>query len=84
MDEGLFAEEFEPEFNEDDDSENQRPNSHNNSTNDSSDKQEQQEEAVAQINRIYFQKMTVKNFTPFICKLEHLDGSQSFEEVKKR
>ena len=28
--------------------------------------------------------MTVKNFTPFICRLEQLDGSQSFAGVKKR
>ena len=28
--------------------------------------------------------MTVKDFTPFICRLEQLDGSQSFSGVKKR
>lgn len=28
--------------------------------------------------------MMVKDFTPFICKLDHLDGSQSFAGVKKR
>ena len=28
--------------------------------------------------------MTVKNFTPFICRLEQLDGCQSFAGVKKR
>ena len=28
--------------------------------------------------------MTVKNFTPFICRLEKLDASKSFERVKKR
>ena len=28
--------------------------------------------------------MTVKKFTPFICRLEQLDGCQSFSGVKKR
>lgn len=39
---------------------------------------------MAQINRIYFQKIAVKNLTPFICQLEQLNGQQTFQQVKKR
>ena len=54
------------------------------STEDSSEKHEAEEEAQAQFNRIYDQKITMKNFTSFICSLEHLDGPTSFVQLKKR
>ena len=43
------------------------------STNDSSD-----QTVEAQIGPIWSRQIIVSNFTPFICKLEQLDGLQAF------
>ena len=42
------------------------------------------EEAINQVSRVYLTKISVTNFTPFICSLSQLDGQRSFQSIKKR